>query len=67
MVLDRDINAAGNRTVLVAWSTKGVAGSGPDTETPVNGATPGVRLVVLGAAGSRHQGTDLDQTGTADW
>ena len=67
MVLDRDINAARNLTALVALSANGVAGSGPETETPVDGAKPGVRLVVLDEAGSRHQVTDLGQTGTADW
>lgn len=67
MVLDRDINAARNLTALVASSPDGVAGSGPETETPVDGVKPGVRLVVLVEAGSRHQVTDLGQIGTADW
>jgi putative transposase len=56
MALDRDVNAARNLAMLVDASTNGVAGSGPETETPVDGdGAPTVRWVVLDEAGSRRQ------------
>jgi putative transposase len=68
MVLDRDLNAAHNLAALVASTTNGVAGSGPETGN-ARGWGQGLPLggMVLDEAGSRHQVMDLGETGTADW
>jgi putative transposase len=68
LVLDRDLNAARNLAALVASTTNGVAGSGPETG---NARGWGQRLpfggMVLDEAGSRHQVLGLGETGTAGW
>ena len=60
MVLDRDLNAARNLAVLVASSTKGVAGSGPETRNARGwGRSLPSGGMVLDETGSRHQVTGL--------
>jgi putative transposase len=68
MALDRDLNAARNLAALVASTMNGVAGSGPETGNARGwGECLPFGGMVLDEAGSRHQGMDLGETGTADW
>ena len=68
MVLDRDLNAARNLAMLVNSSGSEVAGSGPETPTPVDGDA---RPCTAGSSSmKREAGTEplgSDQTGTAGW
>jgi putative transposase len=68
MALDRDVNAARNLAMLVDASTNGVAGSGPETKTPVDG--DGAYALVRWSSTKREAGAKscgLGRTGTADW
>ena len=68
IVLDRDLNAARNLAALVASTSNGVAGSGPETKNARGwGQGPPFGGTVLDEAGSRHQVMDLGETGTVDW
>jgi hypothetical protein len=60
MVLDRDLNAARNLAALVASTTNGFAGSGPETGN-ARGWGQGLPFggFILDEAGSRHQVLDL--------